>query len=267
MTAAVIMSIRFGGRPRRPLMRFSPHYFDSLDSTNTKALEMARAGAAEGTSVIARQQTAGRGRLGRRWESPPDSGLYFSIILYPDLPAAQMPLITLMAGISVSDTIVQLGLKPDIKWVNDILVGEKKICGILAETTDSPAGTAIVVGIGINIDNKGFPPELADTATSIDEESGSRPDRNALIDTLFGSIADAYGVLTAADGARATIDAWQQRSSYFKGKAVSVINGNETIEGVTDGLESNGALRVRMSGGEVAIIHAGDVGRLRALPK
>ncbi|MEO8649634.1 MAG: biotin--[acetyl-CoA-carboxylase] ligase [Acidobacteriota bacterium] len=248
-------------------MRFSLHYFDSLDSTNTKALEMARAGSDEGTCVIARQQTAGRGRLGRRWESPPDSGLYFSIILYPRLASAFMPLITLMTGIAVSDTVAEFGLKPDIKWVNDILVGEKKICGILAETTDTPRGPAVVVGIGINIDDTGFPPELAGSATSIEAETGSRPDRDALIEILFKSIADAYERLKGADGARLTIDNWQQRSSYSEGKEVSVINGNEIIEGTTDGLEKNGALRVLKANGEVAIIHAGDVGRLRALPK
>ena len=148
--------------------------YNSLDSTNTEAANQARQGADEGLCVIARQQTAGRGRHGRTWVSAKDSGLYFSIVLRPTIATRFLPLITLMAGVAVYDTLKELGLKPDIKWVNDVLIGEKKICGILAETVETPLGIAVVVGIGINLTNANFPDEIADTATSIQAVTGDR---------------------------------------------------------------------------------------------
>src|SRR5688572_14200132 len=100
--------------------------YDTIDSTNTEALKQARLGADEGLCIVARQQTAGRGRHGRTWVSGKDAGLYFSIVLRPNLDTKFLPLITLMAGVAVYDTLQELGLKPDIKWVNDVLVDEKK---------------------------------------------------------------------------------------------------------------------------------------------
>ena len=132
--------------------------YDTIDSTNTEALKQARLGAEEGLCVVARQQTAGRGRHGRTWVSPEDAGLYFSIVLRPKLDAKDLSLITLTAGVAVHDTLAETGLKPDIKWVNDLLVDEKKICGILAETTDTQSGLAVIVGIGINLRSTNFPP-------------------------------------------------------------------------------------------------------------
>ena len=115
-------------------MNFTILRFETLESTNTEAANQARQGADEGLCIIARQQTAGRGRHGRTWVSEKDSGLYFSIVLRPAIETRFLPLITLMTGVAVYDTLKELGLKPDIKWVNDVLIGEKKICGILAET-------------------------------------------------------------------------------------------------------------------------------------
>src|SRR5205807_289257 len=114
--------------------------------------------------------TAGRGRHSRSWVSETDAGLYFSIVLRPALEMRYLPLITLMAGIAVCDTLTEFGLKPDIKWVNDILIGEKKISGILAETVDTPTGLAVIVGIGINVRSSGLLPEMEDKATSVETE-------------------------------------------------------------------------------------------------
>jgi BirA family biotin operon repressor/biotin-[acetyl-CoA-carboxylase] ligase len=122
--------------------------FDSLDSTNTEALKHARLGAEEGLCIVARQQTAGRGRHGRTWVSEADAGLYFSIVLRPKIETQYLPLITLMTGVAVHDTLGEVGIDADIKWVNDLHVDGKKICGILAETTDTPKGLAVIVGIG-----------------------------------------------------------------------------------------------------------------------
>jgi BirA family biotin operon repressor/biotin-[acetyl-CoA-carboxylase] ligase len=237
--------------------------YDTIDSTNTVALKQARAGADEGLCIIARHQTAGRGRHGRTWVSEKGSGLYFSIVLRPKLDTKFLPLITLMAGVAVHDTLQELGLKPDIKWVNDVLVKEKKISGILAETTETNDGLAIVVGIGINIKPSNFPPEIANIATSIESEPGAVATGN-LTEALTKYLSYFYDVLTSENGPATIVDEWERRSTYFSGKLVRVTIENEIVTGVTAGLEPNGALRVQKTDGSLVIIQAGDVERLRA---
>ncbi len=245
-------------------MRIDLRKFDSIGSTNTEALDAARSGAAEGTCIIARQQTAGRGRRGRTWVSEKDAGLYLSIVLRPRLEPRFLPLITLMSGIAVHDTLDTLGLQPDLKWVNDVHIKGRKICGVLAETTDTPQGTAVVVGIGINIRPGNYPPEVADIATSIESEKGNAPAVDALAEKLLAKVTEYYALLQSRDGPQAVIEEWSGRSSYFRGKRVRAELEGEVISGVTEGLEPNGALRIRRDDGSVAIIVAGDVSSLRA---
>ena len=237
--------------------------YDSLDSTNTEALKQARQGADEGLCIVARQQTAGRGRHGRVWVSQKNAGLYFSIVLRPKLDTKSLPLITLMTGVAVHDTLQDLGLNPDIKWVNDVLVNGKKISGILAETTETNNGLAVGVGIGINLKSTNFPPEIADIATSLESETKVAATGN-LVELLTKYLTYFYEILRSENGPAEIIDQWRRRSSYFSGKAVRVVLENETITGVTDGLEPNGALRVRRENGELSIIHAGVVEQLRS---
>lgn len=249
------------------LMNFTVHRFDWIDSTNTEALKHARRGAAEGMCVVARQQTAGRGRQGRSWTSPPDAGLYLSIVLRPTLDAKYLPLITLAAAVAVFDTLAQLGVDADIKWPNDILVNEKKICGILAETTETERGFAVVVGIGINLTSHNFPSELTDTAISLESVWGRPVAFSEIEESLLKFFEHWYRCLYEADGASTIISEWASRSTYFHGKQVRVTLTNETITGVTDGLEANGALRVKNDGGELTIVQAGDVERVRPSDK
>jgi len=241
--------------------------FDTIDSTNTEAAKQARQGADEGLCVIAQQQTAGRGRHGRSWVSEKGSGLYFSVVLRPKIATQFLPLITLMSGIAVYDTLKEFGVEPDIKWVNDVLVAEKKISGILAETVETPAGLAVIVGIGINLTSRNFPAEIADIATSIESESammGSRAlDPLAVETKLVAFLNYWYEMLLAENGHSDIIQNWRARSSYFSGKPVRVTLPTGTIEGTTDGLEPNGALRVTLADGLVTIVQAGDVERLR----
>jgi BirA family biotin operon repressor/biotin-[acetyl-CoA-carboxylase] ligase len=245
-------------------MDFSLLAFDVLDSTNTEALKQARLGADEGVCVVARQQTAGRGRYGRTWASERDAGLYFSIILRPNIKPHDLPLITLMAGVAVHDTLTEFGVEPDIKWVNDVLVNERKIAGILAETTETPNGLAVIVGIGINLKSSNFPPELVATATSL-EDCSPNIDRDALIEVLTRHLGDSYDLLRGDGGATRIIENWTRRSSYSSGKIVRAVLNSETITGVTDGLEGNGALRIKRDDGSVATIQAGDVEQVRAV--
>lgn len=238
--------------------------FETVDSTNTEALKMAREGAPEGTCVVARRQTAGRGRYGRTWVSEKDAGLYFSMVLRPRIELRFLPLITLMSGVAVHQTLSGYGIAPDIKWVNDVLVNERKISGILAETTETEAGVAVVVGIGINLTSLNFPPEIAATATSVQQAAGRIITPLEAAEGLVNELSHFYGVLCSPEGPQAIVDEWQRRSSYFEGKPVRVTAGGETITGVTAGLEPNGALRVRTVDGKLAIVQTGDVERLRA---
>ena len=255
--------------------------YDKIDSTNDEALKQTRQGADEGLCIVARQQTSGRGRHGRTWVSEKDAGLYFSIVLRPQIEMQYLPLITLMAGVAVYDTLAELGIRSDIKWVNDILVNKKKICGILAETTETVNGLAVVVGIGINLKSSNFPPEIADIATSIEDSVRTARDIGRVsstdldppvttggsdfrIETLTKYLSFHYNVLQSEDGPATIIDEWRRRSSYFYGKQVRVKLESETITGVTDGLEANGALRVLRDDGAIAIVQAGDVEQLRA---
>lgn len=245
-------------------MNFTILRFETIDSTNTEALNQAKRGAEEGLCVVAKQQTAGRGRHGRVWVSPKEAGLYFSVILRPKIENRFLPLVTLTAAIAVSDTLAELyGLKTDIKWANDIHVNDKKICGILAEMTETNSGLAIALGVGINLKPSNFPPELAQTATSVEAETNRTPDANALLQTLTGRFTEYYLILNGENGAEKIRREWARRSSYFAGKSVKVKLENETITGTTRGLEENGALRVETPSGEIKIIQAGDVEILR----
>ena len=244
-------------------MNFNILTFDSLASTNTEALRQARLGGDEGLCIMARSQTAGRGRHGRIWTSEKDAGLFFSIILRPKIRPQFLPLITLMAGIAVADTLADIGLKPDIKWVNDVLIGEKKISGILAETAESPIGMAVVVGIGINVMADRLPPEIAESGTSIEEELGRRIEIAELAERLTRFIGYFYDMLSGENGPALIITEWRRRSSYYSGKNVRVKLNDGDIVGVTDGIEENGSLRIRLADNSVSIIQAGEVEQLR----
>ena len=234
--------------------------FGTLGSTNTEALERARGGAPEGLCIVARRQTAGRGRYGRTWVSEKDAGLYFSIILRPKIETQFLPLITLMSGVAVHDMLAEYGVKPDIKWVNDILVDEKKIAGILAETAETRDGIAVVVGVGVNLTEGNFPADLANTAASIESTTGLTVSPDEAAATLAKYLSHFYPLVTEP---ASVIDKWRTRSTYFSGKPVRVTTGTETITGTTDGLEPNGALRLKREDGTVTVLQTGDVERLR----
>jgi len=236
--------------------------FASLPSTNTELARLASAGAGEGLAIVADEQTAGRGRLQRVWSSPAGAGLYFSILLRPTIAQTYWPLITLMAALAVGDALHEAcGLTTDIKWPNDLLSGERKVCGILAESIDTPSGRAVIVGIGINLTQNAFPPELADLATSIAEETGRQPQREMILAALLQTLARWYSVL---DQPKQIIAAWSNRSSYATGKLVQVSNGDEVWQGTTSGLESDGTLRLQLASGEIKLIRAGDVYSVRS---
>ena len=236
--------------------------FESLPSTNTELARRASQGAAEGLAVVADEQTAGRGRLQRVWSSPKGAGLYFSILLRPAIAQNYWPLITLMAALAVGDALREAaGVQTDIKWPNDLLSGERKICGILAEAIDTPAGRAVILGIGINLTENAFPPELANVATSVSEAAGYPADREQILVALLAAVSHWYARL---DDPGKIVDAWSSRSSYVIGKLVQVSNGDDVWQGTTCGVEPDGALRLRTASGEIKVVRAGDVYRIRS---
>jgi BirA family biotin operon repressor/biotin-[acetyl-CoA-carboxylase] ligase len=247
------------------MLRPTVLHFDSLPSTNTEAARQAASGAAEGLCVVAREQTEGRGRLGRVWASPPDAGLYCSILLRPRLAPDVWPLLTLAAALAVHDALREVGAPAvDIKWPNDIYARGRKLCGILSEAVETGAGRACVVGIGINLDARAFPPEIGGAAVSIAELMDEPPARETLLSHLLKAVAVRYARLQATDGARETLTEWCAHSSYAAGRRVSVSLGTESFEGTTRGLEPDGALRVETGAGEIRIVRAGDVTALRS---
>ena len=242
--------------------------FESIDSTNLEALRQARAGAPEGLCIVAREQTRGRGRLDRRWESPKDAGLYFSIVLRPTFELGRWPLITLMTAVAVSDALANTcDLRVDIKWPNDILCDDRKLAGILAETAETELGMAVIVGIGINLKGESFAPELGAVATSIEAVTGSTPNSDLLLDELIKTICAQYEALQQADGPKQLVREWCACSSYAFEREVRVTANQEVFEGITRGLESDGALKVETASGKVRLIRAGDVTGLRPVKK
>ena len=237
--------------------------YESLPSTNTEVARLAVEGAEAGLAIVADEQTAGRGRLQRAWSSPKGAGLYFSILLRPTFVLDRWPLITFVAALATGDALLAASqVETDIKWPNDLLANDRKICGILAEAIETPTGRALVLGIGINLTNEAFPAELIDVATSVANESGRAAEREAILSALLQALARWYSLLQEPDGAEKIVAAWSSRSSFAAGKLVQVTNGDEVLQGHTRGIENDGALRLETTQG-IQLIRAGDVTSVR----
>jgi BirA family biotin operon repressor/biotin-[acetyl-CoA-carboxylase] ligase len=234
-------------------------YFSELDSTNRTAKELAVEGAPEGTLVVAEQQTKGRGRIGRNWHSPFQEGIYASLILRPKLPPAEAPKITLATGVSVAETLLVITpLKPAIKWPNDILVGGRKICGILTETsTEMDAIDFVVVGVGINVNNREFPDDLKEIATSVYLETGRTFDRVTLMQEFLRQFERFYSLFLHS-GFESIGKRWRELAMLL-GKEVTVRMIDRTCRGRVMELDRDGALLIKDESGELERIYSGDI--------
>jgi BirA family biotin operon repressor/biotin-[acetyl-CoA-carboxylase] ligase len=235
------------------------HYFRT-DSTNRVAMALAAKDAAHGTVVVAEEQTAGRGRLGRAWYSEKSSGIYVSVILRPPLAPSAAPMLTLMAGLAVHAAIrTATGLQADIRWPNDVLVGGKKVCGVLTEmNAEIDRLYAVVIGIGINVNHREWPDELKSIATSLRIESGKPVARALILATLLKELERCYQIFLR-DGGEAIAAQWSAASSFAQGKTVRVLTGTGQYQAVTAGLDPRGALRVRRSDGREELLIAGEI--------
>ena len=227
-------------------------------------MRQAKSGAPEGLCIVARQQTHGRGRHERAWSSPRDAGLYASILLRPRFDVSIWPLITLMAALAVSDALLEAcGLQPDIKWPNDLIINDRKMCGILAETVETNQGLACVLGLGINLRDDAFPAELQGRATSVAAITGKDANAEQLLPVLLAHLSRHYAQLAEDTGPAGVIRDWTAASSFAIGKPVRVDTGTEVFSGETLGLENDGALRIQTAAGETRIVRSGDVQSLR----
>ncbi len=236
------------------------HYFAEIGSTNDEAFRLGIEGAPEGTVVIADSQTKGRGRMHRIWHSPAGSNIYTSIILRPHLPPEEAPLISMVAGVAVAETLTQYCPgKIELKWPNDVLVKGKKICGILAQMkTAAEDVDFVVVGIGINVNIRGnqFPAEVLEIATSLSLETGQEISRQDLIIKLFENFAKWYRKLLQ-NGFAAIKEKWLNLAPMI-GQNVQVIHFYETIQGQAIGIDDAGSLIIVSVQGEKMVINAGD---------
>jgi BirA family transcriptional regulator, biotin operon repressor / biotin---[acetyl-CoA-carboxylase] ligase len=228
------------------------HHYYKIGSTNIEAMESAAAGAPEGSVFVAEEQTAGRGRGAHQWESAPSAGIYCSVVLRPALPPAEALVLSLAAGLAVRSAVQQIdaGVLPDLKWPNDLLIGGKKVCGILIEmNAEATRVRYIVVGIGINVNQAKFPIELQPLATSLRLVSGTEWSRVELCAALLKSLDREYRDLLEKPGAHESIlRRFQEQSSMARGRQIRV-EENGGFEGVTEGLDARGFLQVRTAQG------------------
>jgi BirA family biotin operon repressor/biotin-[acetyl-CoA-carboxylase] ligase len=221
-------------------------YVETIDTT------MRIAAGPSGTTVIAEEQTAGQGRHGHTWHSEKGLGLYVSIVLDKTEPT---PTLTMALGLAVAEAITSAtGLACDLRWPNDVMTGGKKAAGILAQLADS----AVIAGIGINVNHRAFPPELAEEATSLRLESGRDQSREQILIALLPAV-DRYAAILADRGPDPILELFSRRSSYASGKRVVVRQGDSILRGTTAGLNAAGFLVVRKDDGSDEIVLAGGV--------
>jgi BirA family biotin operon repressor/biotin-[acetyl-CoA-carboxylase] ligase len=240
------------------------YHFFKTDSTNRVALELGHAGEAEGAVVLAEEQTAGRGRAGRAWHSDRAVGIYMTVLLRPRLAPVQAPLLTMMAGLSARSAVQAVtGLTVDLKWPNDLLIGGKKMGGILTEMHAEPGQIRfVIVGIGLNVNQEKFPGELAETATSLRVETGKAQSRMELLVRLLREFESDYNRFLR-EGVTSVVARFEEVSTYAKGKRVRVTNGTQSYAGTTAGLGPEGLLQVQRDDGQVMTVIAGDVAEAR----
>ena len=230
---------------------------DVTGSTNDDARLLAVDGAPEGTVVVARRQTAGRGRRGRAWQSRSGLGLYLSVVLRPPEPPTLIPRYAIASAVAAVEACRPFGGEiVRAKWPNDVLAGTRKLAGILAETRAGSVGTEMVLGFGINVDHaeEDFPAEIRDTATSLRLLGGGEP---VAVHAVARTLAESLAAAVAALRSGAWEDVARRFLSYEPNAAGCRVRLARGGEGVTDGIDASGALRVATPGG-VILLHAGE---------
>jgi BirA family biotin operon repressor/biotin-[acetyl-CoA-carboxylase] ligase len=235
------------------------HHFDEIDSTNSAAMLAAQSGASEGSVFLAERQTEGRGRGGNMWHS--ESGaIMASVILRPRVSPYDVLILSLATGLAVAAAVEEIcSIVPDLRWPNDILLREKKLGGILCElNVDSGKVRHAVIGIGVNVNQPQFPEGIREVAASLFQETGKSWPRVELAAALLRALDREYrGIQNEpAEAIENCIKRFEERSSYARGKRVKVAEG-EGFQGITEGLDSRGFLRVKTANGQRIVISGG----------
>ena len=246
----------------------SPHHgycllqvFDKTTSTNDVVEKLARDGVKEGVVVFAEAQTKGRGRLGRKWISPPRKGLWFSVLLRPELQPQAVTQLTIMAATALVRAIhEQSGLWAEIKWPNDVLLRGKKVAGILTELSselDRIKSVVLGIGLDINLNASEFPAELRPLATSLKIETGRSFDRAALAAGILRELDTDYARICGGDF-ESVANEWEERCATI-GQNVTILIGDRRLQGRAESLDDDGALILRTQHGHVERVISGDV--------
>lgn len=237
-------------------------YFDSIDSTNTKAQELAEKGYPSGTLVVADKQVAGKGRRGRNWESPSGCGIFMTLMLKPDINPNNASMLTLVSALAVAKALADItGKDAKIKWPNDIVIDGRKVCGILTEmSAQFDYINNIVIGIGINVNNSSFPEEISATASSLRLLSGGKKYRRAeIIEKIMEYFEKYYSIFLETEDLSALVNEYDAMLINMK-KQVKVLDPKEPFEGKAMGITKTGELivdtwesRKLVSSGEVSV--------------
>lgn len=251
-----LLETRILGRPAR--------FYESTDSTNTRAVAWAAAGAPEGAMVFAEHQTTGKGRHGRVWEAQPSSNLLYSLILKPELPPATLGLVTIAASVALAESIDTF-IAPQqaaIKWPNDILINGRKCAGMLLESAFAPnqadKQVSVILGIGVNVNQDQFPEPIAARSTSLLLETGRHIPRMALLAQFLEHLETLYFSIQTHN-TTSLIDRYTSHLAYLgEPKTLSFIGKDAQIEGIIRGVGPSGALQLETSAG-IREFHAGEV--------
>ncbi len=226
----------------------------STESTMKDAAKLAARDEPHGTVVVAEEQTAGIGRHGHTWHSPGNGGLYLSIILRLPFPPDVLPVLTMALGLAVACAVEEVcGVSCDLRWPNDLMLGGKKLAGIMVQAADRGA---LIAGIGVNVNQVAFPEDLRLIATSLRVETGREYPKEELLDRVVAE-SFKYAALLADIGKSQILNEFAARSSYARGKAVEVDDGRRVFAGVTAGLDENGFLMVETASGVETVMAGG----------
>lgn len=234
--------------------------YDEVDSTNLEMIRLAKEGAPHGTLVVADSQSAGKGRLGRKWVSPKGTGIWMSILLRPDIAPQSASMLTLVAALAVVKGIdCETGLPVQIKWPNDVVLEGRKICGILTEmSTEAGAIRYVIPGIGINVNMTEFPSELTETAASLRMVLGRPLKREPLIARVMEAFEKYYARFLETEDLSGLMEEYN-RCSVNLGRQVRVLDGATPYQGEAMGIDSQGSLVVKMADGRLRRVISGEV--------
>ena len=235
-------------------------YFDATDSTNIQARRLAEAHAPHGTLVVSDRQDGGKGRRGRSWASPSGVGIWMSLIRRPEIAPSSASMLTLAAALAVREGIQEeTGLSPLIKWPNDLVLNGKKICGILTEmSTELMEIQYVITGIGINVNQREFPPEIRDTATSLSLEAGRCFRRSSLIAAILKAFEKDYAAFLKTGDLSLLLEEYNA-CLVNRGKEVCILDPSGEYRAVAEGIDESGSLLVTLPDGTRREIISGEV--------